>query len=479
MNIKIKKKEVAYLWIQVMLLLIFVFAFICVKDNESACTRWFTALSIASFINMVILVYINIRRGFKVISPLNLFVVFSFLYNCGQVWLISMNIELTRNSFTIDRYSNATIITTLLIFQMFIILLNIGSSKVYTNKKTNKRSILQNRTSKRSLFKVGVIIFGVTASILLYNDLRQIILSLSLGTGNYADVYKIGRDNALIYTAIYLFPVGVFLSMLTAPSDRMEKIFAAYASVRSVLMMLIVGSRGTYIPMLLCIIVYYFIKMKNKASKISPKYFIIIAIMLVGYSYVSASRNFSSKFEIGTFLTYMLNHNPFFDALQELGSTQDDIILIYDNTPNVLQYAAGKSYLGALISFVPGLDSILSEYSQYTDIGMICNTVFHKGESLGGSYFAEGYYNFSLGVLLLAPLIGFFVRRLDSNYNEIFYSSDYFKSMATMYLFYTCQVFIRGQFNDIMYAIKILCISWIICFVLGKVSKVYSVVGNS
>ena len=170
MNIKIKKKEVAYLWIQVMLLLIFVFAFICVKDNESACTRWFTALSIASFINMVILVYINIRRGFKVISPLNLFVVFSFLYNCGQVWLISMNIELTRNSFTIDRYSNATIITTLLIFQMFIILLNIGSSKVYTNKKTNKRSILQNRTSKRSLFKVGVIIFGVTASILLYND---------------------------------------------------------------------------------------------------------------------------------------------------------------------------------------------------------------------------------------------------------------------------------------------------------------------
>lgn len=471
----IRKDEVAYLLIQVMLFLISAFAFICVKDNESACTRWFTTLSMASFMNMVIIVFINIKREFKVISPLNLFIVFSFLYNCGQVWLISMNIELTRNSFTIDRYSNATIITTLLIFQMFIILLNIGSLNVCTNKKSNRRSILQNRTSKKSLFRVGVIIFGVTACILLYNDLRQIMLSLSLGTGNYADVYKIGRDSAVIYTAIYLFPVGVFLSLLTAPSDRMGNIFAAYASVRSVIMMLIVGSRGAYIPMLLCIIVYYFIKMKNKGRKINSKYFVIIAIMLVVYSYVSASRNFSSKFEIGTFLNYMVNHNPVFDALQELGSTQDDIILIYDNTPNVLQYAAGKSYLGSLISFVPGLDNILSGYSQYTDIGVICNTVFHKGASLGGSYFAEGYYNFSLGVLLLAPLIGFFVRRLDINYNEIFKSSDFFKSMATMYMFYTCQVFIRGQFSDIMYAIKILCASWIICFALGKASRVYSI----
>lgn len=471
MTIKIRQNEFFSLLIQIVLFLLFGSIFWYVRNDELACTKWFNVLALLSFLNMCLLIYLNISRGLKVISPFNLFILLSFLYNCGQVWLISMNIELTPNSFTIDRYSNASIISTLLIFQLFIILINIGSIKINASGALNKKhtlSVLEQNTNKRSLFTVGVIIFSITAIILLYNDLRQIMLSLSLGAGNYADVYKIGRDNAVIYTAIYMFPVGVFLSMITAPTSQIEKAFAIYASIRSVIMMLIVGSRNAYIPMLLCIIVYYFMNMNDLRKKIQIKYLIIIAILLVGYSYISASRNFSSKFEIATFLTYMVNHNPIFDAVQELGSTQDDIILVYNNTPHVLNYAMGKSYLGALISFIPGLDSIFPQYNQYTDIGAICNSVFHKGESLGGSYFAEGYYNFSLWILLAAPIIGYFVKKLDTNYNKIFDSSNYFTSMATMYLFYTCQIYIRGQFNDIMYAIKILCISWLICFLFGK-----------
>lgn len=478
MSIKITKKELFLIIVQVIDLFIFGCIFFYIHDDGYACTKWFNILSLSSFLNLCLLLYINVIRGLKIISPYNLFVVFSFMYNCGQVWLIAMNIKLTRNSFTIDRYSNASIITTLLIFQIFIILLNLGSFKIGRKRRKDRRSILERTSNKKNLYLVGVIIFSVTAAILLYNDLCQIMMSLSLGKENYANVYKFGRDNPIIYTAIYMFPVGVFLSMLTAPTSKMEKFFAGYACVRSVLLMIIVGSRASYIPMLLCIIVYYFIKGNKANKKFRLKYIVIIAILLVGYSFISSSRNASSKFELNTFFTYMINHNPIFDAMQELGSTQDDIILIYDNTPHILQYANGKSYLGALISFVPGLDIFFPNFRQYTDIGSICNTVFHKGESLGGSYFAEGYFNFSLGVLLLAPIIGYFIRKLDDNFNLIIDSTNYFGSMATMYLFYTCQVFIRGQFNDIMYAIKILCIVWLICFVFGKVRKKLTTYGK-
>ena len=66
-----------------------------------------------------------------------------------------------------------------------------------------------------------------------------------------------------------------------------------------------------------------------------------------------------------------------------------------------------------MITLVPGLRNVISQFNEYTDIGVICNTLFHKGASLGGSYFAELYYNFYGFSILLAPIFGFFFAKID------------------------------------------------------------------
>ena len=275
---------------------------------------------------MVILVYINVKRKYKILSPMNLLVILSFLYHCGQVWLLSAGITLKKNSFTIDRYSDSSIIITLLIFQIFIIMLNLGSFFVkHKELETNNKITITQSISTDNCFYIGVAIFAISSLFLIYNDIQQIMASLSLRTGNYSDVYKIGHDNVLIYTSIYLFPIGVFLSMLSAPTKKIEAFFAFFSCFRSILLISIVGSRSAYIPMLLCIAIYYL--MKNNDKSISKKYIIFIVLIMIVYSYVSYSRNSSDKFEAHNMFEYMLNNNIIIDVLQELGSTQDDIIL--------------------------------------------------------------------------------------------------------------------------------------------------------
>lgn len=463
----VKKTDIFYFFIHFLLLLIFFVCLDIVSEKKEYCTQYFGTFSLLSFICMVTLVFINIKRTYKILSPMNLLVILSFLYHCGQVWLLSVGITVKRNSFTIDRYSDSSIIITLLIFQIFIIMLNLGSFFVkHKELETNNKITITQSISTDNCFYIGVVIFAISSLFLIYNDMQQIMASLSLGTDNYSSVYKIGHDNVLIYTSIYLFPIGVFLSMISAPSKKIEAFFAIFSCSRSILLMLIVGSRSAYIPMLLCIAIYYLMKNNNKS--VSQKYIIVIVLLVVVYSYVSYSRNSSDKFEVQNMFEYMLNNNIITDVLQELGSTQDDIILIYDNTPDNLPFANGKSFIGAIITLVPGLRNVFSQFNEYTDIGVICNTLFHKGASLGGSYFAELYYNFCGFSILLAPVFGFFFAKIDLKCRTISKSKDYFGIVVALYLFYTLMIYIRSSFVDVVYAIKLLLLVGIICFVFKK-----------
>ena len=127
--------------------------------------------------------------------------------------------------------------------------------------------------------------------------------------------------------------------------------------------------------MLVSLLLFYFIQ--KKQSKINIQTIAIVSLLLVVYSYVSASRNLSTKFELDTLYVFLVEQNPLFAVMQELGSTQDDIILLIDNCPNKLPFAWGKGVIGALAGLIPGLGNIIG-YKDYIDIGAVCNNLFHN-----------------------------------------------------------------------------------------------------
>jgi len=150
----------------------------------------------------------------------------------------------------------------------------------------------------------------------------------------------------------------------------------------------------------------------------------------------------------------LVDNNFIVDILQEMGSTQVDLILLYDNTPDKLPYAVGKSFLGSFMSLVPGGELFISDMKNYVDLGSILNNYFHKGESLGGSYIGELYYNFGYVAFLLAPIIGCVFMIIEVSISNAKPRSIMSQAMS-IYLLYICLIYIRGQSYDLLFGLKI------------------------
>lgn len=432
----------------------------------------YKTLAFYSFVCLLIQLLINTAYNIRLISAYNLLILFSYLYNCGQVWLTALGISLKPNSFTITYYSAESIVHALLIFLVTINALNIGGLVYRLIKTSDSQKITKTDNSKKhtpinNVNMVLVYFLFITCVIVLtYNDFKQISFALSLGGLGaeevYALTYKIGRENPLIYLATYMYPASLFLFLFATKNKTFKKWVMLHAVLRSVALMLIIGSRMAYLPLLVCLLIYYTSVLKNKVS--IKKVILIVACLGILYSTVSATRNNADKFDFQTISSYLTENNIAVDILQEMGSTQVDLILLYNNSPDHLPYAYGKSFLGSFLSLIPGGSSFIGDMENYIDLGAILNSYFHKGSSLGGSYIGELYYNFGYVILLFAPLIGCIFMSIENsitNRNK----SSIMKQAMVFYLLYTSFIYVRGNVHDLLFGVKIIIYILILNFI--------------
>lgn len=457
---RIRLSNAIGIWIQTVLIIIAISIHIYYRGdiyelNEIS----FKILALYSFINFLVQIKINTICKIRLISSYNILILLSYLYNCGQVWLLGLDIPLKKNSFIITFNSTPSIIGGLLIFIIIINCINMGGiiyKAIHTldidTKVENDKKDLNNYNSD-IVYRLGLVIFIIFGFILLTNDINQIKVALTINSENiYALTYKIGRNNPLVYVSMYIFPISVFMILLSTKNKVIKRVVLSYVLIRSIVMMMIIGSRSSHIPMIVSLIIYYIYSEENK---ISYKKILIYTLALVAvYTLVSATRNNINKFDIQTIAIYLKNNNIFVDILQELGSTQNNIILLYDNCPNYLEFVYGKSYAGSFLKLFPGGSLLPIDFSDYIDIGSILNPYFHKGESLGGSYIAELYYNFGWLSIFISPIIGLLFIRVETTLNSR-RSDSYLDKSVALYLFYTLCIYIRAQSYDLLLGIKI------------------------
>ena len=414
---------------------------------------------------------------YPLISCYSFIIIFSYIYNCGQVWLMAFNVDFTYTSYLIDRYSYSDISYALLFFLIIISIIHLFGILFYKPDITkddidSKKSVLKLKENV-ALKYTGIIILVLCIIFLSYNDIKQIINAQILG---YAESYTIGRDDKLLYALYHLFPLSIFILMLTIKENKTRQIVFWFAILRSVFLMLLIGNRGQYMSLICVLIVLKKAidgKLNNKNNYLNYLSWLIILIIIS--SFVAASRNVTSNvLSINTFTDFIFTNNILVQFFQELGGTLVNTILVVINCPYSLDFGLGISYLGSLVSFIPFGSIIFENVVEYNDLGDVLNNYFHKGSGLGGSYIAELYFNFGWFSFIIAPLFGFTFSKISQKLNSctIYEEKSALSTAIYAYTFYAILMFVRGNFYDIMvyarYLVYVLLLYFILRIILKK-----------
>jgi oligosaccharide repeat unit polymerase len=186
--------------------------------------------------------------------------------------------------------------------------------------------------------------------------------------------------------------------------DKKEKVLLGCTLLLS-LGLFFFGARSNIATIYISILVCYLIKLRTRVSllKLST---LIFAILIVGL-YLGSARagNYSLGDFFGTLMVAIFFGNTFSD-LREFA-------WVYADWNH--EFWIGKTYLAALISFVP---RFLSDFRDTSGLGVMTSTTLgfdphvHPGVRPGA--FGEGYFNFGLlGVLVVGLLLGIISRYID------------------------------------------------------------------
>lgn len=455
----VKRRDLLSVGVSIIWMLVFVFTYIQIPSTIS--TFEYNFVSGLTVLSLATILICNSKTDLKITSPYNIILILTYIYTCGQMWLVSLGVSLKKTSYLITYYDDQKVLEAVLITMLFICAINIfavliSSSKYIAWKTTVTRS--RNEIMENAWEYTGIAIGVVFAVTLMIYDIQQIIMARS--TNSYAASYMVGRSNPVYYMASYAYPLPVFMILCTTKRPLLKKVVTLYAVGRPILMMLMVGSRSFYLPMLVAMFVYYL-----NTSKRQVKWGKILFIGFIGillYSFVAATRNTS-----GVSITqYMIDNNFFVDFLQEMGGTIVCTILLTINCPKLLPYAWGKSYVGSILTLIPGLGSIAARYEDYINIAKILNKFFAKGSGLGGFYLSEFYYNFSMLGLVFMPIVAYAFVRISASCESIKSSNSPIRASIAYYIFSLSMIYIRAEAYELFYGIKVIIIVMIVFYVL-------------
>ena len=410
-NKGIKIKKSSFIFISAYLFIILIVILFSLNSDKKSLIDFLSCISVIS-LSIFILEY---RSNFVSCSVFS--IIFLYLYNCGQLWLLSIGYKFKFTNYLITQFSTESIFDAVYYFiiiinaiQVFLSLSKGRDDRIDNDNIYNLKGDSSNTSEDKALIITTQSLYFLCLIILSYVDVSQIAVARIYG---YSSAYTVGRDNSVAYMFIFLYPFLVSMMMLIS-NVKLQKFAFYHGVIRSFIMMLLVGNRGQHIALLCMLYIFYYTKQNEKKHSLAKKHWLTIvvglALVLVA-GYVANIRNV-----IGgrtSFLDYLRDNNVFASILQELGGTVIDLILLINNCPAHIPWGKGISYVGGLLQYLPKMTSFFPELCKYNDLGAILNGYFAKGGGLGGSLIAELYFNFKWFAILVVPIYSFLLGKLD------------------------------------------------------------------
>lgn len=95
----VKRKDL--LSVGVSIIWMFVFFFIYIQIPDAALSFEYNLVSGLVATSLVTILICNNRTALKISSPYNIVLILTYLYTCGQMWLVSLGIPLKKTSYLI------------------------------------------------------------------------------------------------------------------------------------------------------------------------------------------------------------------------------------------------------------------------------------------------------------------------------------------------------------------------------------------
>ena len=437
---KINAKKFNMIFIH-LIICIFMMSIVLISNNLKHVSIFTLGVLIYTF-------FIYRLAGVKVLSFGYIFTMCLMLFNFGQSWLFALGIDMTQlegyfNVFSM--FSENTIIQALR-FASILILVTIGITIIFNDsiKKANFDKTVNNINS------IEKFLFFLFWGLVLFSN---IIRAVNVKTIGYADGYTF--QNSFFYQLNQLIlPVTIYSLKRTQNKLESQKMIFALAIINELIIILLVGNRGTSVIRILVMIIYYYNFVEKKSLSKKQKFKILISSLLIMLlmPFVSATRTDLLSMN---FIDFLIKENPLVIFLSEFGSSLSTTCYAIDAFNGVITFNENQM-ISCVLAMLPMAGFFFPNIGENLKFAAELNERFGI-RGLGGSLTGEFIYNFGdsfIGVIIFAIIyiiVLKFVNKELSRRKEFQIYRDIFMSQ----MMFGMLIWVRGSLYDFSMSIKI------------------------
>ena len=409
------------------------------------------AVNIVSFVFISYTIY---KKQKKILTPLLLILWSLYIFHSGHLWLSFFKVNTL--SYLWDFGYSSSESELINIYRLLTVLLMVfGCTGLCFVKKTIKKNENLVFFPPSWIHPIIILLYVI----MMYFEVKR---AGNVSVSGYGDGYHYSNSFALMLSDW----VNMLLITMMFVYRYNPKMFWRYTGMllfRALFIMFFVGNRGSSVIQIITavfIISRYSYLSENKV-KLRQLLLCIGAFLLITLPLISIIRSGASSNEA------FLNQGPVESFLIEFGDTARNTFLV-DGFINQFGAMNGLQMLSTSLTILPMSTVLWGDLiNQYGMVGVFLND-FYNIKGLGGSMFAQLYFNFGnsfwlyLFTALMALLTTWVSNRLMDNVNSIY------KAIIFLGLFVGLMTNVRSEWYSAMSSLKI---SLYLCVLLLLLTK--------
>lgn len=399
------------------------------SNNSIILTESIIILLIASVIPSYIFMLYSVKKHFGIVRFYFIFLVLTILFYYGQHILVIMDKGyLMRQNHTIldGRINNQSIINASFLIIQSILLIHVGyfSTIKFDNFYFSEDVINKNGIDK-SVYKsfkiVAWILFIVSAIAMIIKLSYLIHLNQTYGylerrILETSDNFTAGLGNFALYLSEWFFPSIYMLFIFNTRKINNKMMYIIVGAFS--LLYLMSGSRFLLLKLAMGIFLIQYIWIKPLSIKNLKRITTLGVIGVILLKIISLSRSMTdiSLNSILNVFYGLWSDGMFSGILWETGITFTSVSNIIDKAPSVIPFFNGKSYIGAILIFLPSFMRFGFFETYNLSVSATFSPLYYNTNLIGygSSFITEAYYNFGYFMLIFMLFIGILFGKLEN-----------------------------------------------------------------
>lgn len=445
MNKELVKKKKYYILMYTLICMFLVGLSIIFKLFLESYNIWLNTFVIINYIYLFITIFIFRKINFQWLSLAGFFYIFIYCFHFGQLLTYSFRYESNRVTNFIEHFNNVNMQHTLIYVFCVLVCTTLGMLLVKDGEpklllKYIPKTMMN--CKKEHMFQLALVMLVFSLPVKVYTDMIMVWAGI---LGSYLDGFEMETPGILsdIGNIVYIPITLLFL----INDDKRQRAYLLISILFYSVFSMLGGGRGQQVLFLLllgCLIV-------KKVYKPKWKHIIILVIIgAIGINFLNTLaetriQNDLTLVEMIRIFLVRFKHNPYFEILTEIGGTIQTPYLIVEQVPKDIPYGYGMTFYKPIVTILPNVGGVLNELLK--DINFMWKI---DGLALGGSYAGELYYNFGDFGILIAPFVGYFVKKCSNIMKWSLQNQEYLIFIVFVPVFMNIIWWARSTFSPIV-----------------------------